>query len=493
MDCITRTGVRLVLLLTLLAGAWTTLAHAETPRCFAETGQCISGPIRDYWERNGGLSVFGYPITAQSAATVEGRTLQVQWFERDRLEIQADGQVTAGRLGAERLGQLGTPWQPGPNAPAAAGCTAFAETGYQICGAFASYWRANGGLTRFGYPITGEVTAQLEGSSYTVQYFERRRFEWHPEIAGGSILLGLLGREASAGAPPATASAPPAPAPTSAPAAPAPGSASPGDRVTGTVSRVIDGDTIDVAVGGDTVRIRLIGVDTPESVHPSKPVECYGREASAFLRELVQGRAVSLEIDPSQDEVDRYGRWLRYIWLDGGTLVNREIIARGYGFEYTFRTPHAYRDEFRAAEAQARDAGLGMWAPDACRATIGGDAPAAEAPAPAAPSGGGGGSTGDCPGDATAATNAPIAIIGLDKNAEMVTIRNVSDSSVALDGWWICSARAGQRHATLSGSLAPGGELIIGRQAGRPIWDNDESDPAVLYDQTGRLVSFLDD
>ena len=273
----------------------------------------------------------------------------------------------------------------------------------------------------------------------------------------------------------------------------APGSALPGDRVAGTVSRVIDGDTIDVAVGGDTVRIRLIGVDTPESVHPSKPVECYGREASAFLRELAQGRAVSLEIDPSQDEVDRYGRWLRYIWLDGGTLVNREIIARGYGFEYTFRTPHAYRDEFRAAEAQARDAGLGMWAPDACRATIGGDAPAAEAPAPAAPSGGGGGSTGDCPGDATAATNAPIAIVGLDKNAEMVTIRNVSDSSVALDGWWICSARAGQRHATLVGSLAPGGELIIGRQAGRPIWDNDESDPAVLYDQTGRLVSFLDD
>jgi hypothetical protein len=171
MDCITRTGVHLVLLLTLISGTWITPANAETPRCFAETGQCSSGAIRDYVERNGGLSVFGYPITALSAATVEGRTLQVQWFERDRLEIQADGQVTAGRLGAERLEQLGTPWQPGPNAPAAAGCTAFAETGYQICGAFAGYWRANGGLTRFGYPITAEVTAQLEGTSYTVQYF----------------------------------------------------------------------------------------------------------------------------------------------------------------------------------------------------------------------------------------------------------------------------------------------------------------------------------
>ncbi len=197
MDRITRAGAGLALLAALLAGAWTTPVHAESEECFFETSQCVSGPIYDYWKQNGDLSVFGYPIAAQDVAVVEGRMLQIQWFERDRLEIQADGQVTAGRLGAERLEQLGTPWQPGPNAPAAAGCIAFAETGYQICGAFAGYWRANGGLARFGYPITGEVTEQLEGISYTVQYFERRRFEWHPEIAGGSVLLGLLGSEVS--------------------------------------------------------------------------------------------------------------------------------------------------------------------------------------------------------------------------------------------------------------------------------------------------------
>ncbi len=490
MDRITRAGVQFMLLVAIFTGPWTTPVHAEASRCFAETGQCISGPIRDYWERNGGLSVFGYPITEQRAATVEGRTLQVQWFERDRLEIQADGVVTAGRLGAERLEQLGTPWQPGPNAPAAAGCTAFAETGYQICGAFAGYWRTNGGLTRFGYPITGEITVELEGRSYTVQYFERRRFEWHPEVAGGSTLLGLLGRETAAGAPPASASAPPAPAPTSVPTAPA--STIPADRVAGTVTRVIDGDTIDVAVPGDTLRVRLIGVDTPESVHPSKPVECYGREASTFLRELAQGRAVNLVIDPSQDTVDRYGRALRYIWLDDGTFVNREIVARGFGFEYTFRTPHAYRDEFRAAEAQARDAGRGMWAADACRAAIGSDAPAAEAPAASAPSSGSG-SVGECPGDAASATNAPIAIVGLDKGAETVTIRNVGDSSITLDGWWICSAKGGQRHATLSGSLAPGTDAKIDSTAGKAIWNNSESDSAVLYDSTDRLVSYWGD
>ncbi len=197
MDRITRAGAQFVLLVTVFAGLWITPAHADEARCFDETGQCISGPIRNYWERNGGLSVFGYPITEQTTATVEGRTLQVQWFERDRLEIQADGAVTAGRLGAERLEQLGTPWQPGPNAPAGDGCIAFAETGHQICGGFASYWRANGGLARFGYPITGEMMVELEGSNYTVQYFERRRFEWHTEVAGGSTLLGLLGREVS--------------------------------------------------------------------------------------------------------------------------------------------------------------------------------------------------------------------------------------------------------------------------------------------------------
>lgn len=168
-------------------------------RCFPETGQCIAGPIRAYWERNGGLPVFGFPITAQAEEAVEGKPLQVQWFERDRLEIQPDGLITAGRLGVERLEQLGTPWQRGPGATASPGCITFPETGHQICGAFAAYWRANGGLERFGFPVTGEFTAELEGKPYTVQYFERRRFELHPELGPNAVLLGLLGREVFAG------------------------------------------------------------------------------------------------------------------------------------------------------------------------------------------------------------------------------------------------------------------------------------------------------
>jgi hypothetical protein len=179
-------------LLALLPAA----AFAQTgERCFPETGQCIGGRIRLYWEANGGLAVFGYPITAVAAETVEGVPLQVQWFERDRLEIQPNDVITAGRLGAQRLEQLGRPFTPGPGGAAPAGCTMFPETGYAACGDILAYWRANGGLARFGYPLTGEIQETLEGQVYTVQWFERRRIERHPELPGAPLLLGLLGRE----------------------------------------------------------------------------------------------------------------------------------------------------------------------------------------------------------------------------------------------------------------------------------------------------------
>jgi hypothetical protein len=196
-----RIAVGLLVAMLLLTTAPTAAQTGE--RCFVETGFCINGPIRAYWERGGGLPVFGFPLTPQSVELVEGQPLQAQWFERDRLEIQADGRVTTGRLGVERLAQMGTPWAPGPNAPAGAGCAAFAETGHQVCGAFASYWRASGGLERFGLPVTGEFTTELEGKPYTVQYFERRRFELHPEISHNTVLLGLLGSEVRANTAPA--------------------------------------------------------------------------------------------------------------------------------------------------------------------------------------------------------------------------------------------------------------------------------------------------
>lgn len=192
-------------------------AAQSDQRCFPETGQCIAGPIRAYWERNGGLPVFGFPINAQAQEIVEGTPLQVQWFERDRLEIQPGGMVTAGRLGVERLEQQGINWQALPGDEAAQpGCHFFTETQFNLCEPFLGYWQANGGLERFGFPVTRQRPEMLEGREYVVQYFERRRFELHPEVGPNAVLLGLLGREVLSG----RQGQPPAPQPTPQPAAP---------------------------------------------------------------------------------------------------------------------------------------------------------------------------------------------------------------------------------------------------------------------------------
>lgn len=120
--------------------------------------------------------------------------------------------------------------------------------------------------------------------------------------------------------------------------------------------RVIDGDTILLDVDE---RIRLIGVDTPESVDPRRPVQFFGKEASAFTRRLVEGRRVRLEFD--QERQDRYGRTLAYVYLEDGTFLNAEIIRQGYGHAYT-RFPFRFSEELRAYEREAREQRRGLWA-----------------------------------------------------------------------------------------------------------------------------------
>ena len=147
----------------------------------------------------------------------------------------------------------------------------------------------------------------------------------------------------------------------------------PAEAAAQVVERVVDGDTIVVR---DVGRVRLIGVDTPETVHPSRPVEFFGKEASAFTKRLVDGKRVRLEYD--QQRTDRYGRTLAYVHLPDGTFVNAEIIRRGYGHAYT-RFPFKYLDRFRGLERDARRAGRGLWGSAAPQAR-----PAAEPPAGAA-------------------------------------------------------------------------------------------------------------
>ncbi len=121
----------------------------------------------------------------------------MQWFERDRLEDHGGQGVMAGRLGADVLERRGTPWESYPKASSAAvGCHLFAETGHSVCEPFLSYWQQQGGLERFGYPLTEAMEETIGGWTGTVQYFERRRMEQHPENAPPfNIQLGLLGRE----------------------------------------------------------------------------------------------------------------------------------------------------------------------------------------------------------------------------------------------------------------------------------------------------------
>lgn len=125
------------------------------------------------------------------------------------------------------------------------------------------------------------------------------------------------------------------------------------------VARTVDGDTVVVLIDGKPTRVRMIGVDCPESVHPKKPVERLGKEASAFTRGLLEGESVTLEYDWQRQ--DRYGRTLAYVFRErDGLLVNLEIIRQGFGFYYG-RFPFARMEEFRAAEREAREAGRGLW------------------------------------------------------------------------------------------------------------------------------------
>lgn len=123
---------------------------------------------------------------------------------------------------------------------------------------------------------------------------------------------------------------------------------------------VIDGDTIRVQFDdGEVATVRYLLVDTPETVHPRRGVDCYGPEASARNRELVEGRAVWLERDISQ--TDRYGRLLRYVYLEDGTSVNAALLEGGYAQVVTYPPDVRHVDAYRDLQRAAREAGAGLW------------------------------------------------------------------------------------------------------------------------------------
>jgi micrococcal nuclease len=126
------------------------------------------------------------------------------------------------------------------------------------------------------------------------------------------------------------------------------------------VTDVVDGDTIDVLIDGQEYRVRYIGIDTPETVHPIRGEEPYGREASEHNKALVEGQTVLLEKDVS--DTDQYGRLLRYVRLGDGTMVNALLVAGGYAQVSTFPPEVKYTDDFLELERMAREGGVGLWA-----------------------------------------------------------------------------------------------------------------------------------
>jgi len=125
------------------------------------------------------------------------------------------------------------------------------------------------------------------------------------------------------------------------------------------VTRVIDGDTIEVDIDSSIYRVRYIGIDTPETVHPSQPIECFGKEASDKNSELVAGQTVRLEKDIS--ETDKYGRLLRYVWVDD-IFVNDYLVRQGYAYATTYPPDVKYAEQFAGAQTEAEENNRGLWA-----------------------------------------------------------------------------------------------------------------------------------
>lgn len=210
--------IRSAMLVVIVVGLGRIAQAQSQQQCFSQTRFCIEGQFLKFWLQNGDLPAFGYPASILTAND-EGHTLSLQWFERTRFELHLENappySVLLGRLGAERLEQLGRDWQTEPHARAALpSCLWFPQTNHNVCNqsdglGFMSYWQSHGlleeqlnayqrSLSLFGLPLTEAhvETNATNGKPYLTQWFERARFEWHPENPDQyKVLLGLLGNE----------------------------------------------------------------------------------------------------------------------------------------------------------------------------------------------------------------------------------------------------------------------------------------------------------
>lgn len=231
-----------------------------------------------------------------------------------------------------------------------------------------------------------------------------------------------------------------------------------------TVVDVVDGDTIKVTMDGSIYSVRYIGIDTPESTIQH---EYYGKEASQKNLELVGGKQITMYKDVS--ETDKYDRLLRYIFV-GETFVNYELVSQGFANAKRYTPDTACAELFEQGENSARSLNLGFWSAQLAQ-------PATQ---PAS----------------VPSTGGSLTIIEVNKSAEYVDIQNRSTTPVDLTGWKLLSEKGGQS-CTLGGIIQSGATLRIYAASGqngfncnfsKNIWNNSESDPAILFNAQGVQV-----
>jgi hypothetical protein len=497
-------------LLLLVVGGNTGHAQADQ-RCFAGSDFCISGRIREFWEQNGGLPVFGLPISPVSVEINRntGTSYFVQWFERHRLELYPNNpppqDVRLGRLGAELLGQQDIPLQASTPQP---GCQWFAETSHNVCNqaageGFLAYWQSHGlqsaapdsygqSLALFGLPLSEAYeTTSDTGQRIRVQWFERARFEWHPANPPGSrVLLGRLGAEFQQGDI----------------AIDQPAAAGPSMVWQGQTSQLY---RVVLTIQNDAVQAVLITVDiqgeradavgeTPPERDNDLPVACstpvlYINSAfDAAGLAPIRDNSFSLTLEDEDTVFYMNGTFETPNLLSGvaqlRTKPARRYVCLGSGSATWQAAPEG-------AGPPGSDTGPAPPPPGATR----GRAPAppdqpppppSEPAPPQLPTT----STAECPAtpDPAAATDDPLRIVDVDKKIEIVTLQNVSNAQIDLVGWKICSVTGNQLHASLQG-IMEAGETRGFVAPGAAIWSNDEPDDGALYDPLGNLVSYWDD
>ncbi len=479
----------LLLILALLLPAAANMSQAQINElCFAESRYCISGRMLRFWQENGGLAVFGLPVSPVETEIDPntGRSVLVQWFERYRFELHPENlppyDVLLGRIGVESLAERGVDWQLLPRASGPEpGCLWFSQTQHNVCdqvpgSGFKTYWESNGlrdpaldsygrSLALFGLPLTEAYWETTDsGGRLLVQWFERARFEWHPlNPPPYNVLLGRLGAETRAALPLAS-------------------------FVDGTWSGVTsEAEEISLTIADGAIqavwsRLTIQGEGCRQSLFYVKSSFTAGGLAP------IAGNTFSATIEDAEMQFTISGTFSSDA-LAAGTV--RLTTKPGIRFTCVGSGSAEWRAARQVEQPPAQPpAPTPPAAPVLPLPTALPDTSVVPTPErrPSLPSP----ELCQQPPDPAQATDFPLRIVEVDKKAEVVTLENVSQETVDLTNWTLCSVTGNQVHEGISGTIEPGETRRL-LHGGGTIWLNDGKDDGALYDPEGRLVSYWDD